>query len=270
MTSGVVLWLWVAGLVYFVLGLIAVRKELRFSNLPVLGRAFAPLGLGMFGAEHLSAPRVLAEGVPKWMPAHLFWSYLVGFALIAAATSIALNRFARLAASLLGLMFILFVLMIHGPNVVANPHNRFLWAVATRETAFACGALIFARRFPALCRIALGLVLVFFAVEHFLHPEFIPGVPLGKLTPEFIPARELWGYVTGLALLTGGAALLVNKYVRSATTLLGMVLIAMVVFLYLPILAAHPKDLVEALNYIGDTSLFAGLILLASQSSKDS
>jgi hypothetical protein len=39
----------------------------------------------------------------------------------------------------------------------------------------------------------------------------------------------------------------------------------MVVFLYLPILAAaQPKELVEALNYIGDTTLFAGIVLLAA------
>jgi uncharacterized membrane protein len=259
--------MWFAGLAYLVLALISLRKELspKFATLPVLGRVFVPVGLAMFGAEHLAAPKALAQLVPKWMPGPLFWSYFVGFALFAAATSIGLNRHARLAASLTGLMFVLFVLMIHAPNAVADPHNRVLWAVATREIAFACGLFLFANRFPLVCRIALGAILVFFAVEHFLHPDIIPGVPLAKLTPAWIPLRAVWGVLTGLALLGGGAALLLNKQARTATTLLGIVLTLMVLCMYLPILAAAPpNELVEALNYIGDTTLFAGTLLLAA------
>jgi hypothetical protein len=38
-----------------------------------------------------------------------------------------------------------------------------------------------------------------------------------------------------------------------------------VLCMYLPILAAAPpNELVEALNYIGDTTLFAGTVLLAA------
>ena len=262
--------MWFAGLAYLLLALVFLRKELspKFSALPVLGRAFVSVGLAMFGAEHLVIPKIVGQLIPKWMPGHLFWAYFVGFALFAAATSFALNRFARLAASLTGLMFILFVLMIHAPNVVANPHNRIFWAVATRETAFACGLFLFAGRFPAVCRIVLGAILAFFAVEHFLHPNVIPGVPLLKLTPAWFPLRAAWGYLTGLALLASGAALLLNKQARTATTILGIVLMIMVLFIYFPILAAAPpNDLVEALNYIGDTTLFAGTILLAAASS---
>jgi uncharacterized membrane protein len=254
-----------AGLAWLLLALIAVRKNLKLSNLSVLGRVFAPVGLAMFGAEHLAAPKALMQTVPPWMPDRLFWVYFVGFALFAAATSIALNIFARWSASLLGLMFILFVLMIHLPGTVANPHNRFVWTVALRETAFACGVLLFAKRAPYISRVVLGAVLVFFAVEHFLHPAFIPGVPLAKMTPPWIPLRALWGYLTGLALFAAGAALLVNRQARLATTWLGIELALMVLFIYMPVLAAtQSKELVEALNYIGDTALFSGTILLAA------
>ena len=256
-----------AGVVYLLLALFSLRKELsaKFNALPVLGRAFVPVGLAMFGAEHLSVPRALAQLVPKWMPAHVFWAYFVGFALFAAATSIALNKFARLAASMTGLMFVLFVLMIHAPNAIAEPHNRILWAVACREISFACGLFLFAHRFPQVCRMVLGAILLFFAVEHFLHPAYIPGVPLAKITPTLIPLRAAWGYLTGLALLGAGVALLLNRYARAATTILGIVLVLLVILMYFPILAAAPSEgLVEALNYIGDTTLFAGTIMLAA------
>ncbi len=267
MTSGLVFWMWFAGLGYLLLALVAVRKELtaKFVGLPVLGRVFVAVGLAMFGAEHLAVPRALAQGVPAWMPGRLFWAYFVGFALFAAATSIALNRYARLAASLTGLMFVLFVAMIHAPNAVSNPGNRIFWAVVCREIAFASGLWLFANRYPTICRVVLGAILVFFAGETFLHPDVIPGIPLARLTPAWIPVRAVWGYVTGLALLAGGVGLVSNRYARAAATALGVVLVLLVVLMYFPILAAAPADmLVEALNYIGDTTLFAGTVLLAA------
>jgi hypothetical protein len=81
----------------------------------------------------------------------------------------------------------------------------------------------------------------------------------------WIPVRAAWGYVTGLALFASGTCLLVNKYTRAATTVLGVVLVLLVITMYFPILTAAPADgLVEALNYIGDTTLFAGTVLLAA------
>jgi uncharacterized membrane protein len=272
MTSGLVFWMWFAGLGYLLLAVVAVRRDLmaKLVGLPVMGRVFVAVGLAMFGAEHLAAPRVLAQGVPAWMPGRLFWAYFVGFALFAAATSIAVNRYARLAASLTGLMFVLFVVMIHAPNVVSDPRNRIFWAVACREIAFACGLWLFAKRYPTVCRVVLGAILVFFAGETFLHPDVIPGVPLARVTPAWIPVRAVWGYVTGLALLTGGVSLVTNRYARAAATVLGVVLVLLVVLMYFPILAAAPAEgLVEALNYIGDTTLFAGTVLMAAGAMRD-
>lgn len=240
MTSGLPFWMWVAGLAYLLIGLVSVRKELstRFDELPVLGRVFVAVGLAMFGAEHLAVPRALAQMVPKWMPGQLFWAIFVGFALLAAATSLAVNRYARLAATMTGLMLVLFVAMIHAPNVVAGPGNRIFWTVATRELAFACGLFLFAGRFPVVCRVVLGVILVFFAGETFLHPDVIPGVPLERLTPAWIPVRAVWGYLTGVALLGGGVGLLAHRYARAAMTGLGVVLMMLVVLMYFPILVA--------------------------------
>jgi uncharacterized membrane protein len=267
MTSGLPFWMWFSALGYLLLALAAVHRELtaKFVGLPVFGRVFVAVGLGMFGAEHLAAPHALAQGVPVWMPGRLFWAVFVGFALFAAATSIAVNRYARLAASLTGLMFLLFVAMIHAPNALSDPRNRIFWTVVCREIAFACGLWLFANRYPKVCRVVLGAILVFFAGETFLHPDVIPGVPLARLTPVWIPVRAVWGYVTGLALLAGGVSLVSNRYARACATGLAVVLMLLVVLMYFPILAAAPADmLVEALNYIGDTTLFAGTVLMAA------
>jgi uncharacterized membrane protein len=273
--SRLIFWPWFAGLVTLVSGLFAARKSFSaaegLEKVIVLGPIFFAAPLAVFGAEHLTNARSISQIVPPWMPAHLFWTWFVGLAEISAAVGIALRTIhARIAAMLLGIMFICFVLMIHIPIVVANPHSRINWAVALRDLAFAGGALALAATPAKPLRIVAGVFvavpLLFFAVEHFLHPEFAPGVPLGKVTPDWVPLRAFWGCLTGAALLISGAAMLLeSRRARLAAASLGSLLALLVLFLYLPIfLTAAQPALLEGINYVGDTLLFAGTVLLAA------
>lgn len=252
--------------------MIAVRRELPaakgLDKLIQLGPIFFAASLAAFGAEHLSGAQFVMQAVPAWMPARLAWTYFVGLALIAAAGSIIASRWVRLTATLLACMFFLFVVLIHVPNVAAKPGDRIVWAVALRDLSFGGGALAMAatqsRGRPALAaRFCIAIPLVFFAVEHFLHPGFVPGVPLGKMTPAWMPLPPAWGYVTGLFLLVAGSALLANKRMRVAAGWLGLELTLVVIFLNLPMLAAaSPQEKLEGVNYFFDTLLFAGTVLV--------
>jgi uncharacterized membrane protein len=211
------------------------------------------------------------------MPARLFWTYFVGCALLAAATSLTLRKFVRLSSSLLGLMFFLFVCMIHIPNVVAHPQNRFVWAVALRDLSFSAGAWALAGLHSRAAspqaskwmilfgRIIIAMAATFFAVEHFLHPEFAPGVPLQKMTPLWVPFPSAWGYLAGAILLAAGIGLALNKKSRMAATSIGALMTFFTVFLYLPILllarGGTTPQITEGLNYVADTLLYAGAAL---------
>ena len=238
--SPFIFWPCVAGVVFLALGFFAVRKELSraigLDKLIELGHVFFAVPLAVFGAEHLAGAQFVMQAVPTWMPGRLFWAYFVGFALVAAALSIILMQHVRWSATLLGIMIFLFVLMIHLPRVVANPKDRFAWAVMLRDLAFAAGAWTLAGFPITLTRLCVAIPLMFFGVEHFLHPEFAPGVPLEKLTPDWVPVRAFFGYFTGAVLLVAGAAILVNKQARAAATWLGM-WITLLHFVPLP---AHP------------------------------
>jgi uncharacterized membrane protein len=267
-----IFWLWFAGFVTLIIGIVVRRKELwrarGLYKLVVIGPVFLASGIAVFGAEHLVSPRALMQVVPVWMPLRLFWAYFVGYALLAAAVSFIGNKFVRLSATLLGAMFVLFVLMIHVENVAANPRERILWAVALRELAFAGGAWALAGgRLVSIVRFLMAIPLMFFGVEHFLHPTFAPGVPLAKVTPGWVPMPAAWGYLTGALLLGGGIALLVAFRSRMVLTWTGLALTLLVVLLYVPILLiAHPAGLLEAVNYVGDTLLFAGAVLCVAGS----
>lgn len=275
-------WPQFAGAVFLIFALIVLRKQLsfRFRELPIFGRVFVPFALAVFGGEHFASAAFMKDAVPSYMPGHLFFIYFVGCALFAAAISIILDRHVALSASLLGLMWFLFVLMLHIPRVASTPRDRIAWAVVLRDFVFALGAWtlaatrIAAHR-PALarrsiadwviivCRVFAAFVLLFYGVEHLLHPEYTPGVPLPQLSPAWLPWKHVWGFCIGVLLLASGVTMLINKKARATTTLLGVGVTIVVLCINLPMWAlASQSDLTAAINYVGDTALFAGIIFL--------
>jgi len=204
--------------------------------------------------------------IPSWIPGPLFLTYFVGIALLAAAVSLAVKRYVRLAATLLGFMFLLFVLLIHLPNAIVSPRQRLTWAIFFRDLSFGGGAWALAGgRFAVIGRYWIAVACVFFGVVYFLHPDVAPGVPLPKLTPTWVPLRLFWGYLTGALLLVAGVAVFVNRRARLAATWLAIAVTLSVILLYIPLMALSPS--VEAMNYVFDTLLFAGTIWVLAQTS---
>ncbi|MGH9703181.1 MAG: hypothetical protein ACRD4K_07385, partial [Candidatus Acidiferrales bacterium] len=144
-----IFWQYFSGSILLVVGLVRIFKEelpqaRGLDKIMPFGRLFLAIPLAVFGTEHLTLTANIANIVPRWFPAHTFWVYLVGIALIAAAVSITLQIQSRLAATLSGALLLSFVLLIHIPNIIAQPSNRFLWAIGLRDTAFSGGALAYA------------------------------------------------------------------------------------------------------------------------------
>ena len=235
-----VFWIYVCALLVFIIGLIKIFGELPqehgVDKIMPFGRLFFAIPLAVFGSEHFTVTANVATLVPRWIPAHTFWVYLVGLAFLCAALSIAVLVQARLAAALVGMTLLIFVFVMDMPAVVANPGNRFFWALALRQLAFSGGAFAFAMspwstrpRQPSpaprtagtgrpIPRFFVGIPSLFYGVEHLLHPEYVPGVPLQKLTPDWIPGRIFLSYFVGVILILAGVCLLVNKKTRMAAT----------------------------------------------------
>ena len=284
--SATALWIYVCASLLFIIGLVKIVKELPqergIDKIMPFGRLFFAIPMAVFGSEHFTATAAIATLVPRWIPAHTFWVYLVGLGFLCAGLSIVVLVQARLAAALVGTTLLIFVIVMDIPAVVANPRNRFFWALALRELAFSGGAFAFAMSprntrarqpspakaaaiWAALPRFFAGVASLFYGVEHLLHPAYVPGVPLQKLTPEWIPGRIFLSYFVGVTLIVAGACLLLNKKTRIAATFLGLTILLTVLWIYLPMLAAAPRDVV-ALNYFFDTLLFCGAILLLANS----
>ncbi|MBA3915245.1 MAG: hypothetical protein H0X25_15625 [Acidobacteriales bacterium] len=268
------------GVAMLAAGLFLVRPRFAEASgadrVLVLGPVFEAVALAIFAAEHFLAARELSTIVPRWMPGALFWTYLVGAALLAAAISFVSWRHVRWSALLLALLFLIIVATIDLPSLPKNVHERLFWTLTLRETAFAAGAMVLAgSQWPggtasgkALIRLGRSLVactFVFYAIQHFLFPRFVPGVPLNKLTPAWVPAPRLLAYLVGGTLLASGMGLLIRRTRPSAAAIAGTMLLLLTIFFYVPILVTEIGSplAVEGVNYVGDTLLFAATALLA-------
>lgn len=269
-----------AGISALMAGLFLVRTRFAAASgtgrVLVLGPVFEAVALTIFATEHFLAARALSAIVPRWIPGALFWTYFVGAALLASAISFIAWRHVLWSASLLALLFLIFVATIDLPNLPEHVHERLFWTLTVRETAFAGGAMVLAgslwpRGRPvgtaliALGRSIVACTFVFYAVEHFLFPRFVPGVPLEKMTPVWVPAPTLLAYIVGATLLFAGVGLMIPRTCRAAAAGAGIVLLLLTIFFYVPILAMEIRSplAVEGVNYVGDTLLFAATALLA-------
>jgi uncharacterized membrane protein len=266
------------GLVALAAGLLLFRP--RFSAASgagkalVLGPVFEASAMAVFGAEHFLAAQDIMTLVPRWLPGPLFWTYFVGAAWIAAAISFIVWRHVRWSAALLALAFLIIVATIDLPNLPVNAAKRLFWTLTVRELSFAGGAMVLAgsvwphRASITLIRLGRGIVavvLIFYGIQHFLFPLFVPGVPLEKLIPAWVPLPAVLSYLVGIIEVLAGIGLFVRPTVRIAAATSGIMLLLLTVFFYGPILAGELNtDLaVEGINYVFDTLLFAATALLA-------
>jgi uncharacterized membrane protein len=272
-----------AGILLFLIASWAAKTDIArargLDKIVALSNLCFAIPLAVFGAEHLSGARFIMLGVPSYMPWRLFWAYFVGFALLSASLSIATKIQVRWSGLLFGIMMFLFVAMLHIPRALASPRDRIAWVIVIREMSFGGGGWSLAgnalreqgrkqggSKLITVGRVLIAIAAIFYGVEHFLHPANVPGVPLEKLMPAWIPAHLLIGYLTGAILLVAGASILLARKTRMAATYLGAWILLLVLLIYGPILIAALADSstavkVEGINYFADTLLFAGTIL---------
>jgi uncharacterized membrane protein len=278
----------IAGILLFLIAILAAKTDVvraqGLDKVVALSNLCFALPLAVFGALHLSAARGLMNMVPVYMPWRLFWAYFVGVSLIAASLSIATKIQVQWSGLLFGLLMLVFEALLIIPGVRANPHDRFSWTILFREFSFASGGWILAgdamarragqgrSKLVAIGRVVIGMGAMFYGVEHFLHPVNVPGVPLEKIMPTWIPGRMVISYLTGAMLVVCGTGILLAKKTRAAATYLGTWILLLVLLIYGPILIASLLDpstdvKVEGINYFADTLLYAGTILALASAS---
>jgi uncharacterized membrane protein len=120
------------------------------DRLARLGAYFFAVSALVFGIDHFLVLAVIASLVPGWIPWHFFWAWLTGAAFIAAGICIAAKWLDRWAATLLGIMFMLWFFLLHCPRAVTalrtdNPNVQNEWSSALIAMAMWGGSWMCAR-----------------------------------------------------------------------------------------------------------------------------
>lgn len=275
-----VTWSYLVGGVVFAIGLATIflrgdwQKARGLDRLVLFGPLFYAAPLAAFGTEHFTLTAAIAPLVPEWIPWHQFWTYFIGACFIAAGLSLVTRIQVRLSASLLALTFFLFVVLMDAPGWAQDPKNRIALTLVLRELSFSGGPLALAasltneRRQRAayflttIARYFVAVPVLFFSFEQFMHGDHVPGVPLERLTPVWLYGHAIWTYVAAVVYAVAGILLLVGKKTRPAATWVGLIVLVVELAVYVPIGVVERASLDQGLNYVGDTLMFCGTVLL--------
>ena len=213
-------------------------------------------------------------------PARLFWTYFAGAALFASGLGIIINVLSRLAATLLGLMISIWVIILHIPRVFQFPGDSefinvfdaicmlsgaYLLSMSlpgtvgkTLEKIAASGA----RLSPYLIAVSLAV----FGIVNFIHNKlvFIVGAPAYEVAGEVF-----WAYCTGIFFIGAAFSIVFSKRVGPITALLGVYIFFIVVIFYGPLLWANIYDGHAWATLLKGIAMTGSAFILSRESSKE-
>lgn len=199
-----------------------------------IGRQF--LGLAVAGSglmQIINADFVRLVAKPAWLPEPQIFAVGAGSALLAIGAAILCAYRLRAAAlALAGLLTVAFLLKI--PEILANPGAGFVWTNPAKVLALTGGALLLAAtsgRGAVVGAVAsLAVFLLICGAQHIAYAPFVDG-----LVPAWIPPNpRFWTIFTAIALLVGGAGVLLPKTRPPAALLVGVMILLWVLLLHIP------------------------------------
>jgi len=221
------------------------------------GRYLFAIAIVAFGVENL----VLAQHgdaitrIIPWLPLIPFLAYLISLTFLAAGICIALNFRARLAAILLGCIFLLLEIVLQIPRAVVKPLDLGLRTLVFEILTMSASAFLLAGILPAegysfeqwsglrrsliqTGRFFLAISSMVFGISHFIIPAFI-----ASLIPPWIPGPGLfWAYLTAVAFVAAGVSIAIGLLSRWAAAMLGVMFLLWFLLLHLPRVLSYPRS----------------------------
>jgi uncharacterized membrane protein len=117
--------------------------------------------------------------------------------------------------------------------------------------------------------IALGPVFVAAPLAVFAAEHFMTGRAMEQMVPAWLPAHLFWVYFVGCAWIAGATSLVVMKFVRLSSTLLGVMFLLIVFTIHLPFAIKHPGDRLAWTFALRETAFAGGVWALAGSQSRN-
>jgi uncharacterized membrane protein YphA (DoxX/SURF4 family) len=113
-----------------------------------LGRILFAFSMIIFGVQHFEYLKFVAALIPSWIPGHVFWVVFTGVGFVAAGVAIGTGYYGRLAATWLGIMFLLWFVLLHIPLALASPKDGNKWSSMFVALAMSGASFIVAKSLP--------------------------------------------------------------------------------------------------------------------------
>jgi uncharacterized membrane protein YphA (DoxX/SURF4 family) len=188
------------------------------------------------------------QPVPAGFPLRTQFAIVTGLLLILGGGETLSGKFARAGAVLLMCIYGLWVVILHGPILVAKPADLGTWNGVAEIVFMTVGAVALyagaggarGKLANAVC-IAAGFCALVFGATHFKYAQFT-----ATMVPAWIPPNQIfWAYATGVAHLVAGLSLVSGIRSRMGATLLAVMMALFVLLVHVPRVYASPGEQLE-------------------------
>jgi uncharacterized membrane protein len=204
-------------------------------------------GLGIFGlgvAFFVWGDFVSGQPVPNDFPHRTALAYTVAAFLLLIGAALPWRRSAAWAAAALTTYYTLIVvILMNGPGLLAHYASYGTYEGLTEQLAIAAAALIvyasyarinaaLAARLILLGQLVFGFCALVWGGAHFIYMNLT-----APLVPKWLPPSQVfWGYLTGIAFIAAGLAILSRIQARLAAILLTIMLATFTFLVHIRIL----------------------------------
>lgn len=253
-------------------------------DLSKIGRLIFAIATVGYGILHFVYGDFIMGRAPAWpseIPGQLPWAYLSGILLVILGIAIAAGKKPRIAAIGIAVMVFFWAFFRHiiaghwaWGGEITNTFkalNKFAGALAVAGSLPAA-AHIFTDKFTRainrtdsflhLGRIGLGAFMIISGIQHFMFVDFV-----SQLIPAWIPGKIYWTYFTGVALIAGGAGLQLNKTLKPAAILSGIMIFTWFLILHIPRAVFELGSGSEWIGVVGSLST-SGIAFVLAESGK--
>ena len=197
----------------------------KLDTLARLGRVFFGISLIAFGVQQFLWGDFVAGRAPAFpamWPGRVAWACVSGAVLVLCGAAIVAGRWLRAAGlTVAGLIFV-WAFLRNIPVALADRIYGGAWTALGKGLALTGGGLAVAglrRPWLHVARVCLGAFLISSGIQHFL---FVPFV--ATLVPAWFRGPRFWTYFAGVALIMGGAGLILPWTARLAGSLSGLMI----------------------------------------------
>ncbi len=215
------------------------------------GRRIYGLGAASLGAVTLAYGAFASVWlpVPAHLPCYRLLAYACGGVLVLAGLAVNLPRAAAPTALALAAFFGACVLILYAPLAVARPLGWDLWQSIAESTVMSAGGVLAWTQTPGvggprahaaarIARLVFGGCLLVFGVSHFVYAKFT-----AAMVPAWLPPSQMvWAYLTGLAQIAAGLAVLSGVRARLGAILLTVMYALFSALVHIPAIVSGPSS----------------------------